>query len=77
MKALVLAACLLLVACGPTPEPTTLDELPLGATDLTDVGNGWYTFRYGKKCYAYQTLTGYGGFATKTVFEVTCLTPSV
>ena len=42
-------------------EITSGEALPAEATDLTDVGNGWYEFTYKNKRYLYHSSkAGYG-----------------
>lgn len=72
MKKLILLCCLFSAGCG-CPQPTTPEQkqaemnkiwtkhLPAGATDITDVGNNWVTFRWKGKKYLYQLAGTHGG----------------
>lgn len=56
----------------------TYGDLPRGSTELTNTGNGWYTFKYQTKCYAVQQLFVVGSSAfNRVIIETDCLTPAI
>jgi len=71
----LLIVCLLLTGCCSqhlTPEEKQArqqaawnskwsPELPPGATEITDIGNDWVTFRWNNRKYLYQWRGSHGG----------------
>jgi hypothetical protein len=78
MKKLLLIACLLLAGCcgqnGPEQKQTAVNarwsrNLPPGATEITELGNDWVTFRWNHKKYLFY-LTGTHGGGRSAIVEL-------
>lgn len=73
MKKIILTlVCVIgLLACSPAAL-TTNARAPADATNLDNVGNGWYTFEWRKQCFLYKS-GGKGSYGLGHITTINCI----